>query len=153
GDRPCRRRPDPLGAIAAGGADRHRQAVPPGMTAELIDRAMLADMVEHLGVAALRPVIDLFTEESRRYAATIRDGDREQARRAAHSLKSSAGQLGAAALSAAAAETERRAAGGSGRDARPPDRRDRGGDGGAVRRMRRGAPFPTPPCGGRSSTG
>lgn len=82
------------------------------MTAELIDRAMLADMVEHLGVAALRPVIDLFIEESRRYSATIRDGDREQARRAAHSLKSSAGQLGAAALSAAAAETERRAAGG-----------------------------------------
>jgi HPt (histidine-containing phosphotransfer) domain-containing protein len=82
------------------------------MSADVIDRAMLDDMVEHLGVAAFRPVIDLFLDESRRYVAIIRQGDAEAARRAAHSLKSSAGQLGAAALSAAAAEIERLAAGG-----------------------------------------
>jgi len=80
----------------------------------LIDAAILDDMIEHIGSAALRPVIDLFLDETRRLSAAIVDGansptGREAARRAAHSLKSSSGQLGAAALSEAVAEIERAA--------------------------------------------
>lgn len=83
--------------------------------APLIDPAILDDMVEHIGRESLLPVIALFLEESRRQAAAIvaaaaaADG-RETVRRAAHSLKSSAGQLGAARLSAEAAALERAAA-------------------------------------------
>ena len=84
----------------------------------LLDREVLDDMIEHIGAEALRPVIELFIDESRRYAAQIREAatdssGRDAARRAAHSLKSSAGQLGAAGLSAQAAEIER-VAGGAG---------------------------------------
>ena len=80
----------------------------------VLDRAVIDDMVEHIGADALRPVIELFVGESRRYVTLIRQGatagdtaGREAARRAAHSLKSSAGQLGAAALAEAAAGIER----------------------------------------------
>jgi len=84
----------------------------------LIDAGILDDLVEHIGRDALLPVITLFLNESRRQAADIvaaaaaSDG-REAARRAAHSLKSSAGQLGAARLSAEAAGIERAAAEGA----------------------------------------
>jgi len=88
----------------------------------VLDRAVIDDMVEHIGADALRPVIELFVGESRRYVALIRQGasagdpaGREVVRRAAHSLKSSAGQLGAAALAEAAAGIEHAAG-----DARAP---------------------------------
>ncbi len=84
----------------------------------LIDSAILDDMIEAIGLEALRPVVELFVGESRTLSATIAAGAgdparREAVRRAAHSLKSSAGQLGAAALSEAAAELERAAESGA----------------------------------------
>jgi HPt (histidine-containing phosphotransfer) domain-containing protein len=86
--------------------------------APLIDEAMLDDMVSHIGRDALRPVVELFIGESRRLAETIAasarvETGRDAMRRAAHSLKSSAGQLGAASLSALAAEIEQAAEDGS----------------------------------------
>jgi HPt (histidine-containing phosphotransfer) domain-containing protein len=88
------------------------------MSAPLIDAAVLDDLVEHLGRRALQPVIDLFLDESRQYAAAIvaaaglPDGH-DAVRRAAHSLKSSAGQLGAAALAEEAAGIEQAAGDGA----------------------------------------
>lgn len=84
----------------------------------LIDAVILDDMIEYIGLDALRPVIELFIGESRDLSAVITAGAgdparREAVRRAAHSLKSSAGQLGAAALSEAAAELERAAESGA----------------------------------------
>lgn len=85
----------------------------------LIDRAVLDDLVEAIGADGARSVLDLFIAESRRYLATIAAGAapdagaerRDGARRAAHALKSGAGQIGAAALAAAAADVERTAEG------------------------------------------
>jgi HPt (histidine-containing phosphotransfer) domain-containing protein len=84
----------------------------------LIKTETLDDMVEYIGLGALRPVLELFIGESRAFSATISSGagdpaKRDAVRRAAHSLKSSAGQLGAAALSEAAAELERAAESGA----------------------------------------
>jgi HPt (histidine-containing phosphotransfer) domain-containing protein len=79
----------------------------------LIDTAILDDMIEAIGLGALRPVVELFLGEAERLSAVMVGGDREAARRAAHSLKSSAGQLGAAALSEAAAAVERAAEAGA----------------------------------------
>jgi HPt (histidine-containing phosphotransfer) domain-containing protein len=84
----------------------------------LIDTATLDDMIEYIGLEALRPVVALFIGESRDLSAAMTAGaddpaQREAVRRAAHSLKSSAGQLGAAALSEAAAELERAAESGA----------------------------------------
>jgi len=84
----------------------------------LIDTETLDDMIEYIGLDALRPVVELFIGESRDLSAAITAGagdpaKRDAARRAAHSLKSSAGQLGAAALSEAAAELERAAESGA----------------------------------------
>jgi len=84
----------------------------------LIDTATLDDMVEYIGLEALRPVVELFIGESRNLSVAITAGaaepaKREAVRRAAHSLKSSAGQLGGAALSEAAAELERAAESGA----------------------------------------
>lgn len=84
----------------------------------LIDDAVLDDLVAAIGNDGARSVIELFLGESRGYLATIvaaaaQPNDtvrRDQARRAAHALKSSAGQIGAAALSANAAGAERAAA-------------------------------------------
>jgi HPt (histidine-containing phosphotransfer) domain-containing protein len=86
--------------------------------APLIDEAVLDDMVSHIGRDALRPVVELFIGESRRLGETIAasvgtEAGRDAVRRAAHSLKSSAGQLGAASLSALAAEIEQAAADGA----------------------------------------
>jgi two-component system, sensor histidine kinase and response regulator len=83
----------------------------------LIDSAVFDDLLAHIGNDAMRSVIDLFREEARGHTAIVAEaaaqpGDtaqRERARRAAHSLKSSAGQIGAAALAQAAAEAERAA--------------------------------------------
>jgi HPt (histidine-containing phosphotransfer) domain-containing protein len=84
----------------------------------LIDAGILDDLVEQIGRDALLPVITLFLDEIRRQAADIvaaaaaPDG-REMARRTAHSLKSSSGQLGATRLSAEAAGIEHAAAEGT----------------------------------------
>jgi HPt (histidine-containing phosphotransfer) domain-containing protein len=85
----------------------------------LIDRAVLDDLIEGIGDDAARSVLELFVGESRTYVAAVTaaaatPGDpaaRERARRAAHGLKSGAGQIGAAALAAAAAAVEQAAAG------------------------------------------
>jgi HPt (histidine-containing phosphotransfer) domain-containing protein len=89
--------------------------------APLLDRAVIDDLVEAIGADGARSVIELFVAEMKGYLATIAaaaaaDADptkRDQARRAAHSLKSGAGQIGAAAVAAAAAEVERVAASGA----------------------------------------
>jgi HPt (histidine-containing phosphotransfer) domain-containing protein len=89
--------------------------------APLIDRRVFDDLVEAIGADGARSVIELFVAEARGYLTTIAaaaaaDADpkqRDQARRAAHSLKSGAGQIGAAAVAAAAAEIERVAASGT----------------------------------------
>jgi len=83
----------------------------------LIDRAILDDLFESIGVEGTRSVLELFIGESRTYLATIAEAAAlphdaatcERARRAAHSLKSGAGQIGAAAMAAAAAAVERAA--------------------------------------------
>ena len=87
----------------------------------LIDHAVLDLLREAINDAGTRSVIALFIEESRFYLATIAeaaappgdDARRERARRAAHSLKSGAGQIGAAAMAERAAAVERAADGGA----------------------------------------
>jgi HPt (histidine-containing phosphotransfer) domain-containing protein len=85
--------------------------------APLIDRATLDELADSIGADGARSVIKLFIDESRGYLVTINAAaavrDREQARRAAHSLKSAAGQIGAAAMAAAAAAVEQNAVGGA----------------------------------------
>jgi two-component system, sensor histidine kinase and response regulator len=80
----------------------------------LLDRAVFDDLSESIGEAATRRVLALFIRESRANAATIAQAvapgpdaaSHDQARRVAHSLKSSSGQVGAMALAALAAEVE-----------------------------------------------
>jgi HPt (histidine-containing phosphotransfer) domain-containing protein len=80
----------------------------------LIDRAVINDLSKYIGAETTRSVLTLFIAESRAYLAAIAEagtqpsdpGRRDRARRAAHSLKSCAGQIGAASLSAAAAAVE-----------------------------------------------
>ena len=87
----------------------------------LIDRAVIDDLVEAIGADGARSVIDLFIAETKDHLATIAAAaaagadptKRDQARRAAHSLKSGAGQVGAAAVAAAAAAVERAAGAGA----------------------------------------
>ena len=88
-------------------------ALPP-----LIDRAVLAELVDGIGTEGTHSVIELFVAEIGTYLEVILAGAAapedaaqcDQARRAAHSLKSGAGQVGAAAVAAAASEVERVAA-------------------------------------------
>jgi HPt (histidine-containing phosphotransfer) domain-containing protein len=87
----------------------------------LVDRAIIDDLFEQIGADAARSIVELFIGEAEAYRARIADAAvqpsdaalREQARRAAHTLKSGAGQIGATALYAAAAEVERAAAEGA----------------------------------------
>jgi HPt (histidine-containing phosphotransfer) domain-containing protein len=80
----------------------------------LFDRAVVDDLSESIGAAATRSVLALFIRESRAYVATIAQAgtpgsdaaSHDRARRAAHSLKSGAGQVGAMALAALAAAVE-----------------------------------------------
>jgi HPt (histidine-containing phosphotransfer) domain-containing protein len=76
--------------------------------APLLDAAVLDNLIEHIGAEAARSVIELFLVECRELAAKIAapGADADAVRRAAHSLKSSAGQLGAMALAEAAAAVE-----------------------------------------------
>ena len=80
----------------------------------LIDRAVIDDMFDYIGADSARSVLELFVSESRNYLAIIAEASahpadaarRERARRAAHSLKSGAGQIGLPAVAAAAASVE-----------------------------------------------
>jgi HPt (histidine-containing phosphotransfer) domain-containing protein len=80
----------------------------------IFDRVVVEDLSEVIGAAGTRSVLALFIQESRAYVATITQAgapssdaaSRDRARRAAHSLKSSAGQVGAMALAALAAAVE-----------------------------------------------
>jgi HPt (histidine-containing phosphotransfer) domain-containing protein len=75
---------------------------------QLLDPEVLDMLIEAIGEDAARGVIALFLEECRDLTATIAapTADRAVIGRAAHSLKSSAGQLGAAMLSEAALAVE-----------------------------------------------
>ena len=78
---------------------------------DILDATVLDDLLEYIGTDAAHAVIELFIGESRELAATIGAAEtpREDVRRAAHSLKSSAGQLGASALAEAALAVEQAA--------------------------------------------
>jgi len=75
---------------------------------DLLDKQVLDDLVEHIGGDAAHAVVALFLGECRDLTAAITapGAARADIGRAAHSLKSSAGQLGAAALSEAALAVE-----------------------------------------------
>ena len=91
------------------------------MTPPLIDRAVIAELRDGIGAEGARSVLELFIAESAAHVAALDaaaaqpdDADcRDRARRAAHSLKSAAGQVGAARLSAAAAAAEHACAAGA----------------------------------------
>jgi HPt (histidine-containing phosphotransfer) domain-containing protein len=74
----------------------------------LLDAEAFDVLVEAIGAEATRAVVELFLGESRDLVAAIAapGADPAAVGRAAHSLKSSAGQLGASALSAAALAVE-----------------------------------------------
>jgi HPt (histidine-containing phosphotransfer) domain-containing protein len=74
----------------------------------LLDLEALDMLIEAIGEDAARGVLSLFLEECRDLTAVIAapGADYRAIGRAAHSLKSSAGQLGAAALSEAALAVE-----------------------------------------------
>jgi HPt (histidine-containing phosphotransfer) domain-containing protein len=75
--------------------------------APVLDTEVLDDLVEHIGVDAVRSIVEIFIGECDELAVAMsRAADPREARRAAHSLKSSAGQLGAAALAEAALAVE-----------------------------------------------
>jgi HPt (histidine-containing phosphotransfer) domain-containing protein len=82
---------------------------------ELVDAETLDVLIDAIGADAARGVIELFLGESRDLTAAISAPDANPAAvgRAAHSLKSSAAQLGALALSEAARAVETAAASGS----------------------------------------
>ena len=80
----------------------------------ILDAAVLDDLVGHIGTDAVREIIAIFLGECRELTGAVSASlSRVEARRAAHSLKSSAGQLGAAALAEAALAVEIAAAGNS----------------------------------------
>jgi HPt (histidine-containing phosphotransfer) domain-containing protein len=75
---------------------------------EVLDAVVLDDLIEHIGAQGAQVVIELFIGECRDLTAAMAapGADRASIGRAAHSLKSSAGQLGASALSEAALAVE-----------------------------------------------
>src|SRR5690242_15106181 len=80
----------------------------------LFDRTVIDELAQTIGVAGTRRVVALFIRESQANAEKIAQAvapgsdaaGADQARRVAHSLKSSAAQVGAAALSSLAAAVE-----------------------------------------------
>jgi HPt (histidine-containing phosphotransfer) domain-containing protein len=75
--------------------------------APILDEETLDVLVEAVGEDSARAIIEIFLGECRDLSATIGNAaDPQIARRAAHSLKSSAGQLGALALAEAALAVE-----------------------------------------------
>jgi HPt (histidine-containing phosphotransfer) domain-containing protein len=85
------------------------------MNETLLDAAVFDDLVEHIGADAVRAIVEIFFGECRELAGAIAAAAAAPrvAARAAHSLKSSAGQLGASALAAAALAVETAATEGS----------------------------------------
>lgn len=85
--------------------------------APLIDKAALDELIDAIGDEGARSVVGLFVGESGTYLNTISaaaaapddPAQREKARRAAHSFKSGAGQVGAAAVAQAATAVEQTA--------------------------------------------
>ena len=84
----------------------------------LIDRAVLDELFDSIGADGARSVLQVFIDECRKYLVTIaaaaQPSDaaaRDRARRAAHSLKSGAAQIGALRVAVAAAALEQSAAG------------------------------------------
>jgi HPt (histidine-containing phosphotransfer) domain-containing protein len=75
---------------------------------QVLDVEVLDMLIEAIGAEATQGVIELFLGECRELTAAISasSADRVAVGRAAHSLKSSAGQLGAVALSEAALALE-----------------------------------------------
>ena len=75
---------------------------------EVLDASVLDDLIEHIGAEAAQAVIALFIGECRELSTAMAAPGAARAAigRAAHSLKSSAGQLGALALSEAALAVE-----------------------------------------------
>lgn len=75
---------------------------------QVLDTEVLDLLMEAVGADALRDIIELFLGECRELTAAIAapEANRVAIGRAAHSLKSSAGQLGALALSEAALAVE-----------------------------------------------
>jgi HPt (histidine-containing phosphotransfer) domain-containing protein len=127
--------------------------------APVLDTAVLDDLIEHIGAEAVRAIVEIFIGECGELTAAMRvSEDPHDARRAAHSLKSSAGQLGAAALAEAALAVETAAETGS---SALPDRIAALIDCAAVTepalialsRLRADVPSPIPPCGDKSSRG
>ena len=84
----------------------------------LLDQTFIDDLFDGIGADGARSVIALFIGESGTYLASIAEAAvrpddpacRDAARRAAHSFRSGAGQVGAAAAAAAAFVVERCAA-------------------------------------------
>jgi HPt (histidine-containing phosphotransfer) domain-containing protein len=74
--------------------------------AAILDTETLEALIEAIGGDAVRDIIGLFLDECRELVAMIAAASPDAARRATHSLKSSAGQLGAAALAEAALAVE-----------------------------------------------
>jgi HPt (histidine-containing phosphotransfer) domain-containing protein len=80
----------------------------------LLDRAVINDLSACIGIAGVHKILILFIRESRAYAKTIAQAvapgsdaaSHDWARRVAHSLKSSAGQVGAMSLATLAASFE-----------------------------------------------
>jgi HPt (histidine-containing phosphotransfer) domain-containing protein len=84
------------------------------MSETLLDAAVFDDLVEHIGADAVRAIVEIFFGECRELAGAIAAAAAPRvAARAAHSLKSSAGQLGASALAEAALAVETAATQGS----------------------------------------
>jgi HPt (histidine-containing phosphotransfer) domain-containing protein len=75
---------------------------------DLIDTEVLDNLIGYIGEDAAKSVVDLFIGECRDLTAVMSapGADRVAVGRAAHSLKSSSGQVGAAALSQAALAVE-----------------------------------------------
>ena len=75
--------------------------------APILDTAVIDDLIDHIGADAVRTIVEIFIGECHELTqAMSAPADPREARRAAHSLKSSAGQLGAAALAEAALAVE-----------------------------------------------
>jgi CheY-like chemotaxis protein/HPt (histidine-containing phosphotransfer) domain-containing protein len=82
----------------------------PGEAAATLDEAALARLRSEMGAAFIDELLNTFVDDTRELLDTLRKtlagGDVDAFRRAAHSLKSSAATIGAAALSALAADLE-----------------------------------------------
>lgn len=94
--------------------NKRKQIEPTGRddhgTVSLIDEAVLAGLIEDIGLEQLPVALGLFVDEMSRRAADLRRAtegpDTEQLRRIAHGAKGSAATFGAPAVAAAARRLE-----------------------------------------------